>query len=206
MKDHKLLYGVYIRSGLVASLIIMILAFCFVPEFEVSPFSPKVNSEDTIIVIDDGFLRTDKEKEKKPKEKDRMPPPVVEPATEDSDDNVMTIGETDYNDLVPENRVHRLEPVPYFKVERPPEPLHITAPKYPRLALKAGIEGVVLLKGVIDTTGRVIRVEVLRSSGNSLLDSAAVKTFWTYRFRPAMQRGRRVLVWIKMPIKFRIKG
>ncbi|KPJ74140.1 hypothetical protein AMJ52_01650, partial [candidate division TA06 bacterium DG_78] len=38
MRDHKELYGIYLRSSMFVSLTLIILAFLFVPTIEVEPY------------------------------------------------------------------------------------------------------------------------------------------------------------------------
>ena len=67
------------------------------------------------------------------------------------------------------------------------------APTYPRAALRAGAEGTVLLRVLVDIDGRPLQVDVSRSSGDRRLDVAAreqVLRHW--RFRPALRDGQAV--------------
>jgi len=77
------------------------------------------------------------------------------------------------------------------------------APRYPPQALRAGIEGTVLLQVLVDVDGRPLDVQVYRSSGNRQLDAAAreqVLRRWV--FRPAMQDGHAVQAIGLVPIAF----
>jgi len=69
--------------------------------------------------------------------------------------------------------------------------------KYPEIARKAQVEGVVIVRVLVGKTGKPEEVEVLKSSGNESLDQAAVKAVWEgARYKPAKQRGK--------PVKFRM--
>lgn len=77
------------------------------------------------------------------------------------------------------------------------------APRYPREALLAGIEGTVLLQVLVDIDGRPLEASIHRSSGHRQLDLAArqhVLRKWT--FRPAMKDGRAVQAIGLVPIEF----
>lgn len=79
------------------------------------------------------------------------------------------------------------------------------APRYPREALREGIEGTVLLQVLVGVDGRPLDVQVYRSSGNRQLDAAAlgqVLKRWT--FRPAMQDGHAVQAIGLVPIAFNL--
>lgn len=78
-----------------------------------------------------------------------------------------------------------------------------SSPPYPRDQIRAGHEGTVLLRVLVDIDGRPLRVDVDRSSGHRRLDDAArrhVLKHWT--FRPAMKDGRPVQAVGIVPIDF----
>lgn len=94
------------------------------------------------------------------------------------------------------------EPEIFRAVEVEPVLLHLTAPVYPELARAAGVEGVVIIDGVVETDGRVGRVEVV--SGPDLLAEAAREAMQSAIFRPGMQQGRPVAVWVRLPLRFEL--
>lgn len=78
-------------------------------------------------------------------------------------------------------------------------------PSYPRAALRAGLEGTVMLQVLVDVDGRPLAVEIAEGSGHRELDVAArrhVLAHW--RFRPAMQGGVPVQAVGLVPIDFRL--
>jgi len=77
------------------------------------------------------------------------------------------------------------------------------SPPYPRDALRAGLQGTVMLRVLVDVDGRPLEVEVEQSSGHRELDIAArrhVLRHWT--FRPAMMAGQPVQAVGLVPIKY----
>ncbi|MDT7807176.1 MAG: periplasmic protein TonB [Acidobacteriota bacterium] len=66
------------------------------------------------------------------------------------------------------------------------------APPYPQIAKVAGIEGPVAVQILIDEQGRVISAKA--TSGNPLLQSAAVQAAYKARFTPTLLTGRPVKV------------
>ena len=74
---------------------------------------------------------------------------------------------------------------------------------YPRVLRERNVGGSVRLWVLIDTAGRVMRTEVQQSSGNDLLDRAAIKVANVMHFTPAMNRDRKVSVWTLLPIHFK---
>ena len=78
-----------------------------------------------------------------------------------------------------------------------------TPPDYPIAALREGIEGTVLLRVLVDETGKPIQVLILKSSGSRELDNAArdhVLAAW--RFHAAQRDGHAVQAWAQVPVKF----
>lgn len=76
---------------------------------------------------------------------------------------------------------------------------------YPPLLRDAGIGGTALLWFLIDENGVVIRTQVKESSGYTALDNAASEVATVMQFSPAINRDRRVAVWVALPIVFTIR-
>jgi protein TonB len=81
-----------------------------------------------------------------------------------------------------------LEPVRVGGRITAPNVVHQVNPDYPAMALAAGIEGLVILEAVVDGTGRVESVKVLRSGGR-FLDAAAVTALKQWRYSPLVLNG-----------------
>ena len=86
-------------------------------------------------------------------------------------------------------------------------PVQLTgqAPRYTKVALGARVEGVVVLKAVIDERGRVSDVQVLRGLPMGL-DQAAVDTVQGWTFEPAKLGGRPVKVFYTLTVKFQLQS
>lgn len=78
-------------------------------------------------------------------------------------------------------------------------------PDYPSSARRAGIEGQVRLRALVDENGRVKLVEIVQGSGNDALDASARKTLKKWRFSPAEVNGKRLEKWCILTIKFELK-
>jgi protein TonB len=79
-------------------------------------------------------------------------------------------------------------------------------PAYPRDAARAGLEGTVVLRILVDVDGRPLQVIVDRSSGHRSLDREAVRHVQQrWRFEPAMRDGRAVQAWGLVPIDFSLQ-
>lgn len=80
-----------------------------------------------------------------------------------------------------------------------------TAPDYPVQALRAGIQGTVLLKVLVSASGQPTEVVVERSSGSRLLDDAARRhVLEAWRFHPAVRNGHAIEAWALVPVRFRL--
>jgi protein TonB len=109
---------------------------------------------------------------------------------------------TDGNATPPTIAPSGADPMPGVHLEYDVAP----APDYPRDALRAGIEGTVVLQVLVDIDGRPLKVDVQHSSGDRRLDAAArrqVLEHW--RFRPAVRDGRGVQAIGLVPIAFKLQ-
>ena len=73
---------------------------------------------------------------------------------------------------------------------------------YPAVLAQAGVGGTAILWFLIDEEGRVLDAEVKESSGQPMLDRAALDVARIMRFSPALNRDRKVRVWVQLPVEF----
>lgn len=92
----------------------------------------------------------------------------------------------------------------FVKVEAQPEMLKQVNPEYPAEARKKGIEGKVMISTLVDKAGLPAKVEISKSSGNKILDEAALKAAQQAKFKPATQEGKPVAVWVSYAITFKL--
>ena len=78
------------------------------------------------------------------------------------------------------------------------------APPYPEDAWLARIQGRVVLKVLVESSGVVSSVAVHATSGSASLDDSALKTVRTWRFEPARRRGSAVAHEVLVPVRFTI--
>jgi len=205
MRDYKSWYGVYLRAGMLSSVIITILLFLLIPYAEPEPYKRRVESvtrveEISSVIIQSGYSP--------PPPSERPKVAVVAEVGDEQTDNVETISSTELFEgrtgLGNGNGIAgpEIEVVPFYKVEVKPEPVFIPKPEYPELAKKAGIEGRVVVKMEIEIDGSVMDAQILRSSGNQNLDEAALSQARKCKFKPARQRDKLVRVWVNMPFDF----
>ena len=81
---------------------------------------------------------------------------------------------------------------------------HATTPAYPREQIDAGIEGRVMVQALIDTTGRVVDVQLLASTGVAPFERSSAEAVWQYRFRPYRPEGVTREVYAVFRFAFRI--
>lgn len=78
-------------------------------------------------------------------------------------------------------------------------------PAYPELALEEGWQGEVLLRVRVSPEGRATTISVHRSSGQRVLDEAAVVAVRGWSFVPARQGDVPLAGWVTVPIVFRLQ-
>jgi protein TonB len=77
-------------------------------------------------------------------------------------------------------------------------------PEYPEEARRAGREGLVVLKIVVDEEGRVTVADVLR--GDEPFATAAVRAVRTWRYRPATLDGSPISIYRVVKVPFRLRS
>jgi protein TonB len=87
-----------------------------------------------------------------------------------------------------------------MKVERRVDPI------YPPASRRAGEEGTGVFRVLVDTNGRPLEVQVLRSSGFPRLDEAAVTAIRKWMFRAAVANGQNVQSWTRVQVQFKLEN
>ena len=75
-------------------------------------------------------------------------------------------------------------------------------PVYPARSRKAGEQGTVMIRVLVDVAGRPSQVALQTSSGHGTLDEAAVSAVRAAQFRPYAPGGLPEAVWVLVPINF----
>jgi TonB family protein len=73
---------------------------------------------------------------------------------------------------------------------------------YPQTARDAGVQGVVRILALVDTTGAVVETRVARSIAE--LDSAAVHVVSRMRFEPLVRNGVPHRFWVRVPVRYTV--
>lgn len=85
-----------------------------------------------------------------------------------------------------------------------PEELDRVIPRYPSMARRAGVQGPVVVRGIVRRDGTIDNVEVIRDLPYGLGDSAR-QAVSRWRFRPATFRGEPIDVYYTVTVNFRLQ-
>ncbi len=209
--DLRRSYVVNLQIGIIATLSLLIVLFRinFNPEVELN-FEER---EQDIIDMED-IVQT--EQIETPPPPPRPPSPVEVPNDEIIDDDFFDL-DTDLDldgpmDLPPPPPPpdDDDEPEIFMVVEDNPEPQGGLEQiyrnlRYPEIARRAGIEGVVVVQFVVDAQGNVQNPRILRGIGGGC-DEAAIEAIQATTWNPGRQRGRPVAVQFQVPIRFQLQN
>jgi protein TonB len=92
----------------------------------------------------------------------------------------------------------------FMPLEKPPQIVKRVLPLYPELAVKAGIEGTVWVKILVDKEGKPRKAVVIKTT-TEILNEAAVEAAMQFLFTPAVMNKGPVKVWVSIPFKFQLK-
>ncbi|MCW8848742.1 MAG: energy transducer TonB [Melioribacteraceae bacterium] len=197
------------ETGLIISLVVVIMAFLYFPHIERSEVVMEELQE--LVDVEDVVIT----------KHDVAPPPPPKPIIpietpsdeiledieiEDTDLDMSEVVEAPPPQLIEEEKEEELEPTFFIAVEEMPSPIGgIVGIQrkiiYPEIAKRAGVQGRVYVKAFVDETGKVQKVEVIKGIGAGC-DEAAVDAVLNTRFNPGKQRGKPVKVQVSIPIKF----
>lgn len=90
------------------------------------------------------------------------------------------------------------------ELDQPTQIVHAVPSPYPREAIRAGLEGRVLVEMEVDERGNVARTTIVGESPKLLADAALSAPVSQWKFRPHTYRGTPVKVRLRQPITFRL--
>lgn len=91
------------------------------------------------------------------------------------------------------------------EVDKVPERTNTVRPIYPPMAMRRSVEGRVIITALVNENGKVIDARVLRGDDKKVgFEEAALRAVKSTSFKPAMKDGKRVRVWMPIPIDFKM--
>lgn len=194
--------------SLLAALLLIIAAFRFFPDLQ---------KEEVILEATDEIVKV--EDIENTRQENRPPPPPrppipVEAPSDDAIDDIDITSEIDFTKQQeapkpPAPKEEEEEEEQYFEVvEDPPTIIggldavrqHLV---YPDLAIRAGVEGTVIVLAFVNKDGQVTGTQVLKGIGGGC-DEAAMDAVKKVSFKPGKQRGKPVNVKVSVPVRFRL--
>jgi protein TonB len=94
-------------------------------------------------------------------------------------------------------------PADFVPVEKEPVPVKKVEPKYPELAMRAGLEGKVWVKIWVDKEGRPKQVVILKSDAE-IFNEPSIEAAKQWVFTPAYMNNGPVAVWVSIPFRFKL--
>lgn len=207
--DLKRIYKRVFEISLIISLLLLIVAFKFFPDFGKSKIVLEGPQE--LFTVED--IENTKQ-ENRPPPPPKPPIPIEAPSEDVLEDIEIASTEIDLNAQMeapppPKEEKKEEEPTYFVAVEEMPEPIGgIQAIQskiiYPEIAKRAGVEGKVYVLAFVDEKGDVTNVKIIKGLGAGL-DEAALNAVKQTKFKPGKQRGKPVKVQVSIPIVFRLQ-
>lgn len=95
------------------------------------------------------------------------------------------------------------DPPDFVPVEQQPVPIKQVNPDYPEIARRAGVEGTVWVKILVDKEGRAKKAVIMKSD-NDIFNEKATEAALKWVFTPAMMNNGPVAVWAAVPFRFKL--
>ena len=201
--DLKVIYPKMMRRSTSLTLFLMVGLAILFPDMKIDSKLTKKSTE--VLKVED-IPETHQKKRPPPMERPSLP---IETEDEDVPDDV-TIADTELDFDAPVVDIPRPmrkddveveeEILEFWVVEQKPELLRSVNPVYPEMARRAGLQGQVLVSFIVTKEGRVAEPQVLK--GPEIFRAAALEAVRQFRFEPAMQNDRAVVVRMTIPIRF----
>ena len=95
------------------------------------------------------------------------------------------------------------DPADFVPVEKQPVPVKQVQPEYPEIARRAGVEGTVWIKILVDKEGKAKKAVVMKTDAE-LFNEPAIKAALQWVFTPALMNNGPVAVWAAVPFRFKL--
>ncbi|PXF63377.1 energy transducer TonB [Kangiella spongicola] len=182
----------------VVSALVVTAGLLFLMSLLIKDDKPTAVDEPPVVTIDTVTLPKE-EPIPEPAKVEPPKPPAIEPTPEPSGEVIETseidsvIEEWSSVDPEVETSLPRgfgKLPQMAFTQESEAMPLYRTQPNYPVSAQQKGLEGWVLLKYDVDTSGTLSNIAVLNSEPKRIFDREAIRALKKWKFKPAMTNGQ----------------
>jgi len=188
------------RSVFLAEFILLVL-FLSVRKISVTPYQPR-QVESTY--VEAAGLEVSREIEAPPPPKPQVTIQVVEAGQGAEDSNVEITPTMVFSELEAPPPAVDTTVYDYAVVEIKPQLKKTVTPKYPELARKAGIEGMVYVLAIVGPDGKVKSATVAKSD-NPIFNDAAVEAVLQFEFSPAIQQDKPVACKVIVPVRFTLR-
>ena len=110
------------------------------------------------------------------------------------------------NKNLEEKEINKSIATTFIKADSKPYSFKNSKPIYPSAARRRGMQGVVVIRVIINIKGYVDDLNILSSSGFKILDRSAMASIKSWQFVPAKENGKNISSIIDIPIRFFLEG
>lgn len=100
-------------------------------------------------------------------------------------------------------RIEDEDPPDFVPVEKQPVPVKQINPVYPEIARRAGVEGTVWVKILVDKDGKAKKAVIMKSDAE-IFNEPALEAARQWVFTPALMNNGPVAVWAAIPFRFKL--
>lgn len=86
-----------------------------------------------------------------------------------------------------------------------PRRIYAPNPEYPSIAKRNNWQGLVTLRVLVKTDGRIGGITIFKSSGFEVLDRSALQTVIKWRYQPALRQGTAVECYLRIPVRYKLE-
>ncbi|MCS6905649.1 MAG: TonB family protein [Bacteroidia bacterium] len=111
-------------------------------------------------------------------------------------------------EVAPPPKEEEPDPNAFIQVEQQPAPVNLDDIKrkieYPAMCKEAGIQGKVFIRILVNKEG-IPEKHIVQKTPHPLLAEECLKHIYNLRFKPGIQAGKPIKVWVSIPFDFKLK-